>query len=337
MNQDDLVLMEVKNLSKFYTLKSGKIFNNTPKYARAVNDISFNIYKGEILGVVGESGCGKSTLGRALILMDPPTDGQIVYKGQDITKLPANEFKKYKKEMQMIFQDPFASLNPRHRVGTALEEVFKIHTDLNHEERKDEVIRLLKEVGLKPEHYNSYPHQFSGGQRQRIGISRAIAINPELIVCDEAISALDVSIQAQVLNLLRKIQDKYDLTYLFITHDLAVSKHFCDRIMVMYLGHIMEMSSTKGLFAKPMHPYTISLLNSAPRPNVKREREQIVLEGEVPSLLNPPIGCPFNTRCPIAKELCFKHVPEYREISEGHFISCHFPVLNNENIFKGEK
>jgi oligopeptide/dipeptide ABC transporter ATP-binding protein len=330
MKQNNEILMEVKNLEKFYTLKSGKLLDRQPKYARAVNDITFNIYKGEVLGVVGESGCGKSTLGRALIQMDPPTGGEIIYKEEDIIKLPEKDFHKYKKELQMIFQDPFASLNPRHRVGTALEEVFKIHTDLSHEERKQEVIRLLKEVGLKPEHYNSYPHQFSGGQRQRIGISRAIALNPELIICDEAISALDVSIQAQVLNLLRIIQDKYDLTYLFITHDLAVAKHFCNRIMVMYLGHIMEMTTTKELFANTMHPYTISLLMSAPRPNVKREREQIVLEGEVPSLVNPPTGCPFNTRCPKAKDICFKEVPEYREISPGHYISCHYPVKDGK-------
>jgi len=326
MKQNYEILMEVKNLKKFYTLKSGKLFDRKLRYARAVNDITFNIYKGEVLGVVGESGCGKSTLGRALIQMDSPTDGEIIYKDQDITKMPEKDFKKYKKEMQMIFQDPFASLNPRHRVGTALEEVFKIHTDLSHEERKTEVTRLLKEVGLKAEHYNSYPHQFSGGQRQRIGISRAIALNPELIICDEAISALDVSIQAQVLNILRVIQDKYELTYLFITHDLAIAKHFCDRIMVMYLGHIMEMCNTKELFKNTMHPYTISLLMAAPRPNVKKEREQIILEGEVPSLVNPPKGCPFNTRCPKAKDICFEKVPEYREISPGHFISCHYPA-----------
>ena len=319
-------LMEVRNLKKYFALKSGKLFDKTKKYARAVNDISFDIYKGEVLGVVGESGCGKSTLGRALIQMDPPTDGEVLYKGVDLTKITQKEFKKYIKDMQMIFQDPFASLNPRHRVGTALEEVFVIHTSLSHEERKQKVIELLKEVGLKPEHYNSYPHQFSGGQRQRIGISRAIALNPELIVCDEAISALDVSIQAQVLKLLNDIQNKFDLTYVFITHDLAVSKHFCDRIMVMYLGNIMEMGNTKELFKNPMHPYTISLLNSAPRPVVKNITEYKILEGEVPSLINPPVGCPFNTRCPKAQDLCFKIMPEYREVATGHYITCHYPV-----------
>ncbi|MDC3414350.1 ABC transporter ATP-binding protein [Terrihalobacillus insolitus] len=315
-------LLEVKNLKKYFPVKSG-ILKRTIGSVKAVEDVSIEVYEGETLGVVGESGCGKSTFGRTVLGLEERTEGTISFRGEKISGLPEKNLKKFKKEMQMIFQDPYATLNPRQRIGDALEEAFIIHTDIPKKERQQRVRELLTEVGLKEEYYERYPHEFSGGQRQRIGIARAIALNPSFIVCDEAVSALDVSVQAQIIKLLKKLQQSHQLTYLFISHDLGVVRNVCDRVLVMYLGATAELASSTQLYKNPLHPYTKALLSAIPRPVPGRKKERIRLDGELPNAANYPKGCPFHTRCPIATEKCSQVRPEWREMEEGHFVACH--------------
>ncbi|EGA89896.1 oligopeptide ABC transporter ATP-binding protein [Planococcus donghaensis MPA1U2] len=317
------ILLELNSVKKYFPIKGGMLKRVTGN-VKAVESVSLKLYKGESLGVVGESGCGKSTLGRTILGLEELTDGKIYFNEQEIQDLKRKEKKKFVKEMQMIFQDPYASLNPRQRVGHALDEVFKMHTDMSLKERRDSVEDLLKEVGLKPEHYDRYPHEFSGGQRQRIGIARAIALNPQFIICDEAVSALDVSVQAQILKLLKTLQEKYNLSYLFISHDLGVVRYFCDRVLVMYLGNTVEMSTVSEIFNKPLHPYTQALLSAIPRPTVNAKKERVRLVGDMPNPANPPSGCAFHTRCPIAQEICKVDRPAFIEHEKNHFAACHF-------------
>ena len=313
-------LLEVQHLQQYFPVK-GKMFHKA--YVQAVDDVSFYINKGETFGLVGESGCGKTTIGRTILRLYEPTDGKIFYNGVDVTHV---NFAPYRKKMQIVFQDPYASLDARMTVGDIVGEPIDIHgLAANNKERNDKILSLLERVGLNSEHANRYPHEFSGGQRQRIGIARALAVNPEFIVCDEPISALDVSIQAQVINMFEDLQQEMGLTYLFIAHDLAIVKHISSRIGVMYLGKLVELTDSKTLYAHPLHPYTQSLLSAIPIPDPKesRKRNRIVLEGDVPSPLNPPSGCRFRTRCPYAIERCAAEVPEFKEYETGHFAACH--------------
>jgi oligopeptide/dipeptide ABC transporter ATP-binding protein len=316
------VLYSLKNIKKHYPVKGG-IFKTVKGHVKAVDGITLDIFKGETLGVVGESGCGKSTFGRTILGLETLTDGTMVFKGDDIGQKSSRQLKPYKRDMQMIFQDPYASLNPKQRIGDALEEALIIHTELSASERRDKVVELLREVGLKEEHYDRYPHEFSGGQRQRIGIARAISINPSFIVCDEPVSALDVSVQAQVIKLLKDLQQKHDLTYLFVSHDLGVVRHLCDRVLVMYLGQMVELAPVNKLYENPTHPYTEALLSAIPRPVVGKKRERVRLTGDLPSPTNPPAGCAFHTRCPLATDLCKEKRPVWRAVEDGHFIACH--------------
>ncbi|HZJ57505.1 MAG TPA: ABC transporter ATP-binding protein [Clostridia bacterium] len=313
-------LIEVKNLKQYFPISDG-LFRT--KYVKAVDDVSFYIKKGETLGLVGESGCGKTTTGRSLLRLYEPTDGRIIYDGVDITH---TDMMPYRRKMQIVFQDPYASLNPRMTVGDIVGEPIDIHK-LAHskKERTDRIIEMLDRVGLNSEHANRYPHEFSGGQRQRIGIARALAVDPEFIVCDEPVSALDVSIQAQIVNMFEELQEDMGLTYLFIAHDLSVVKHISDRIGVMYLGKLVELADSYELSFHSVHPYTRSLISAipVPDPDASRQRQRIVLEGDVPSPLDPPSGCRFRTRCPYADELCAREEPEFREVSKGHFAACH--------------
>ncbi|WP_099157127.1 ABC transporter ATP-binding protein [Virgibacillus ndiopensis] len=315
-------LLEVKDLKKYFPIKSG-ILQRTKANVKAIENVSLRVYEGETLGIVGESGCGKSTFGRTVLGLEKLTNGSILFRGENIEGLSDRKLKGYKKDMQMIFQDPFASLNPRQRIGNALEEAFIIHTDLSKKDREKRVRELLVEVGLEEEHYDRYPHEFSGGQRQRIGIARAIALNPSLIICDEAVSALDVSVQARIIRLLIELQKKYKLTYMFISHDLGVVRHMCNRVLVMYLGTMVELGSSDQIYKNPIHPYTRALLSAIPRPVPGRKKNHIKLEGDLPSASNYPSGCPFHTRCPLAQEHCKLKVPEWREVEEGHFVACH--------------
>lgn len=313
-------LIEVENLSKFFNLGHGQTL-------KAVNNISFSIRKGETLGVVGESGCGKSTAGRTILRLYEPSAGSVRFDGKDIYKLSGSQLKSLRREMQMIFQDPYASLNPRMTIADIIGEALDIHKlAKTRAERKKRVEDLLDMVGLNPDHATRYPHEFSGGQRQRIGIARALAVEPKFIICDEPISALDVSIQAQVVNLLKELQDRLGLTYLFIAHDLSMVKHISDRVVVMYLGKMVELSSSEDLYANPLHPYTRALLSAipVPDPDVEAQKERIVLEGELPSPIHPPSGCHFRTRCPLATEKCAAEVPEFTEVKTGHWAACHY-------------
>ncbi|WLD93157.1 ABC transporter ATP-binding protein [Alkalihalobacillus sp. AL-G] len=315
-------LLQINNVKKYYPIKGG-LLQRVQGHVRAVEDVSIDLYEGETLGVVGESGCGKSTFGRAVLRLEPLTEGSIVFKGQEIGTLPDRKLKAFKREMQMIFQDPYASLNPRQRIGDGLEEAFIIHTSLSKKERKDSVLKLLDEVGLKADHYDRYPHEFSGGQRQRVGIARAIALNPSFIVCDEAVSALDVSVQAQVIKLLKELQEKHQLTYMFISHDLGVVRHISDRVLVMYLGNTAELAPSDRIYENPLHPYTKALLSAIPRPIPGRKKNRIKLAGDLPNPANPPKGCPFHTRCPIATAQCKEERPVWREVEKNHFVACH--------------
>ena len=314
-------LLEIKNLKKYFTIKGEKAGHNK---LRAVEDVSFDIFKGETLGLVGESGSGKTTAGRTILRLYEPTDGSIIYAGKDITKA---KIQPYRRKMQYIFQDPYASLNPRMTVGDIVGEPIDIHNlAKSNGERSDRIKQLLEQVGLNSEQATRYPHEFSGGQRQRIGIARALAVEPEFIVCDEPVSALDVSIQAQIINMLEKLQQDMGLTYLFIAHDLAVVKHISQRIGVMYLGKIVEVAATKELHVHPLHPYTRALLSAIPAfdPQINRARKRIILEGEIPNPLTPPKGCVFSTRCPYAKEICHEEIPVLKEVGGGHQVACHF-------------
>ena len=320
MAQESKTLVEVKNLKKYFPVKAG--FGKT-NYVKAVDDVSFFIEKGETLGLVGESGCGKTTLGRTILRLHEPTDGQILYNGEDITHV---DMLPYRRKMQIIFQDPYASLDPRMTVGDIIGEALDIHKMYGSKaERRDKINNLLNIVGLNTEHSNRFAHEFSGGQRQRIGIARALAVEPEFIVCDEPISALDVSIQAQVVNMLEDLQADRGFTYLFIAHDLSVVKHISSRIGVMYLGHMVELTNSNELYRNPLHPYTQTLLSAIPiaDPKVSRAKKRIILEGDIPSPMNPPSGCTFRTRCPCATEECGVSAPEFKEWAPGHFAACH--------------
>ncbi len=313
-------LIEIKNLKKYFPVKTG--FNKY-NYVKAVDDVSFFVKKGETLGLVGESGCGKTTLGRTILRLHEPTEGQILYNGEDITHVDMLPFRR---KMQIIFQDPYASLDPRMTVGDIIGEALDIHKMYHSkEERRDKINGLLDIVGLNTEHSNRFAHEFSGGQRQRIGIARALAVEPEFIVCDEPISALDVSIQAQVVNMLEDLQIERGFTYLFIAHDLSVVKHISNRIGVMYLGHMVELSDSNELYRHPFHPYTQTLLSAIPiaDPKLSRAKKRIILEGEIPSPMNPPSGCTFRTRCPYATDICAEKAPELKEWSPGHYGACH--------------
>ena len=314
------ILIEVNNLKKYFPVKTGFMKMN---YVKAVDDVSFYIEKGETLGLVGESGCGKTTLGRTILRLHEPTEGKIIYKGEDITHV---DMLPYRRKMQIIFQDPYASLDPRMTVGDIIGEALDIHKMYGSKtERRDKINALLDIVGLNTEHANRFAHEFSGGQRQRIGIARALAVDPEFIVCDEPISALDVSIQAQVVNMLEDLQADRGFTYLFIAHDLSVVKHISSRIGVMYLGHMVELAKSNERYRRPLHPYTQTLLSAIPiaDPKASRAKQRIILEGDIPSPMNPPSGCTFRTRCPYATEECAQSAPEFKEWEPGHFAACH--------------
>lgn len=315
-------LLKVEHVVKHFPIHGG-LFSRQVASVKAVSDISFELKKGETLGLVGESGCGKSTLGRCLIRLIEPTSGKIFFNGEDITTVDNNRMRDLRRKMQIIFQDPYASLNPRMTIGAILEEPLVIHNLYPDEkQRKERVQELIKLVGLRPEHLSRYPHEFSGGQRQRVGIARALAVNPEIIICDEPVSALDVSIQAQVINLLMELQQKLGLTYIFIAHDLKVVEHVSTKVAVMYLGQIVEMAEADELYKNPQHPYTKALLSAIPIPDPKPRPERIILTGDVPSPIAPPPGCYFNPRCPMASAECKMTKPELVEKSKGHFVSC---------------
>lgn len=318
----DEVLLEVQNLKTYYPIKGG-FFKRTVGNVKAVDDVSFEILKGETLGLVGESGCGKSTTGRTILRLTKPTDGKIIFDGKDITNLSGTTLRKIRQDFQMVFQDPYASLNPKQMVGDVVAEPIKNYYKKSSKELKPEIIELLKKVGLPEDAYYKYPHEFSGGQRQRIGIARALALRPKLIIADEPVSALDVSVQSQVLNLLKELQEEFDLTFLFIAHDLSVVKHMSDRIGVMYLGGIVEISDKNGLYAEPLHPYTKALISAIPYPDPRRKKERIILEGDVPSPANPPTGCPFHPRCAFATDECRAVKPALKEVKPGHRVACH--------------
>ena len=322
------VLVEVKDLQVYFPVTSGVIFQRKVADVKAVDGVSFQVKKGETLGLVGESGCGKSTTGKAILQLERPTAGSVTFADQDLTKLKGGKLRSFRRNMQMIFQDPYASLNPRMSVGSIISEPITIHKLSKGQEKKDRIQNLLQTVGLNPYFANRFPHEFSGGQRQRIGIARALAVEPDFIVCDEPVSALDVSIQAQIINLLQDLQDEFGLTYLFIAHDLSVVRHISDRVAVMYLGHIMELTDRDTIFENPLHPYTKALMSAVPIPDpvLERTRERIILLGDVPSPIAPPPGCVFNTRCPIAIDECRTTVPEWRNVGTAdaeHWVWCH--------------
>lgn len=318
-------LVEVKNLKKHFVRNEG-IFRRKKTYVKAVDNVSFHIEKGETLGLVGESGCGKSTTGRTLIRLYDVTGGEVIYDGNDISKLTNKELRPYRKKMQMIFQDPYASLNSRMTVSDLIGEPIDLYEKMNRKERRERIFELLNYVGLQESHANRYPHEFSGGQRQRIGIARALAVRPEFIICDEPISALDVSIQAQVVNMLEELQEKLNLTYLFIAHDLSMVRHISDRIGVMYLGNLVEVGNSEEVYRHPLHPYTKALLSAVPIPDpiLSEKIKPIMLEGDVPTPINPPNGCRFNTRCPYAQQRCREEFPYLKKVSDTHEVACHF-------------
>ena len=316
-------LLEVTNLKKHFPIKGG-VFSRTIGFVYAVDDISFTVNKGETLGLVGESGCGKSTTGRTILRLIEPTDGKIHFEGQDVTALDKNAMRSLRREMQIIFQDPYASLNPRMTVGSIVGEPLEIHRIAKGSEKTERVASLLQKVGLRAEDMRKYPHEFSGGQRQRIGIARALALNPKLIVCDEPVSALDVSIQAQVINLLEDLQEEFGLSYLFIAHNLNVVEHISNRVAVMYLGQIVELASDADLYNDPQHPYTEALLSAVPIPDPTVSKKRIILEGDVPSPIDPPSGCHFHTRCMYKEKICEEEAPEFKHIGGGHWVACHF-------------
>jgi oligopeptide transport system ATP-binding protein len=324
VSSDD-VLIQVRDLKMYFPITSGFIFQKVIAENKAIDGITFHVKRGETLGLVGESGCGKSTTGRCVLQLYRPTAGEVLFEGQDLTQLDGKNLRRFRRRMQMIFQDPYASLNPRMSVKDIIGEPLVIHNLYKGRERLERIAELMKIVGLNPYYANRFPHEFSGGQRQRIGIARALAVDPDFIVADEPVSALDVSIQAQIINLLEELQEEFNLTYLFIAHDLAVVRHISDRVAVMYLGKMMELADRNEIYDNPLHPYTKALLSAVPIPDpaLERKRERIILTGDVPSSLRPPRGCVFHTRCPIAIDECRQIIPEWREVSPGHWVACH--------------
>ena len=324
-SRNDDVLLEVNNLKMHFPVTSGLIFQRTVAYVKAVDDVSFTVKKGETLGLVGESGCGKTTTGRCILQLYKPTAGQIIFEGQDLTRLNTKQMRTMRREMQVIFQDPYSSLNPRMTAGNIIGEPLIVHGLVSGKaEYRERVAELLMNVGLNPYMADRFPHEFSGGQRQRIGVARALSVSPKFIVADEPVSALDVSIQAQIINLLEELQEQFDLTYLFIAHDLSVVRHISDRVGVMYLGHLVEIAERNEIYRNPVHPYTRALLSAVPIPDpiLDAQRERVLLSGEVPSPLNPPPGCVFHPRCPIADDACTQVLPEVREVSNEHWAAC---------------
>lgn len=324
-------ILSVQDLKKHFPIKGG-IIQRTVGHVKAVDGVSFDIYKGETLGIVGESGCGKSTTGRAIIRLFENSGGHVYFKGEDINKLSRKELRALRPKMQMIFQDPYSSLNPRMTVGQIVGEALEDHGIIkDKKELRKKVIKTIEDCGLAAYHIDRYPHEFSGGQRQRIGIARALALDPEFIIADEPVSALDVSIQAQIINLLMDLQKERGLTYLFISHDLSVVEHISTRVGVMYLGSMVELSPSKELYKNPLHPYTKALLSAAPVPDPTAKRDRIILRGDIPSPSNPPPGCKFHTRCPYAMDICQLEVPEFKDRGEGHFVACHYVDMTLEN------
>jgi oligopeptide transport system ATP-binding protein len=318
------MIVRVRDLKMHFPITQGIVIQRQVGAIKAVDGITFDIVRGETLGLVGESGCGKSTTGRAILQLYRPTAGEVYFEDQSLTEIKGERLRRMRRRMQMIFQDPYASLNPRMTVGDIIGEPLLVHGLAKSRERRERVQELLRVVGLNPYFVNRYPHEFSGGQRQRIGVARALAVNPDFIICDEPISALDVSIQAQIINLLEDLQAEFNLTYLFIAHDLSVVRHISDRIAVMYLGKIMELTDRQELYDNPVHPYTQALLSAVPIPDpvVEEQRKRIILEGDVPSPANPPVGCNFNTRCPVVMDICREQEPEFEDIGDGHWVAC---------------
>jgi oligopeptide/dipeptide ABC transporter ATP-binding protein len=315
-------LLEVKGLKKYFPIRTG-LFGKTQGYVKAVDDVTFSVEEGETLGIVGESGCGKSTTGRTILRLVEPTEGEVIFQGTNLSRLNSRELRAVRRDLQIVFQDPYASLNPRMTIGAILEEPLKIHQQATAIERKKKVMELLEIVGLTEHHYDRYPHEFSGGQRQRIGIARALITRPKLVIADEPVSALDVSIQSQILNLMKDLQAQFKLTYIFISHDLSVVRHISDRVGVMYLGRMVELAPKQKLYTNPLHPYTQALLSAVPQPDPRKTRERILLSGDVPSPANPPAGCAFHTRCHACMEICKTERPVFRETSDGHWVACH--------------
>ncbi|HAF61367.1 MAG TPA: peptide ABC transporter substrate-binding protein [Anaerolineaceae bacterium] len=319
------VILHVEDLVMYFPIKRG-VIQRTVGYVHAVDGITFDIYRGETLGLVGESGCGKTTTGRTILQLYKPTAGKVIFEGKDLVKLKSEEMRQSRRQIQMIFQDPYASLNPRMTVEEIIGEPLVVHNMAHGKEVRNRVKELLELVGLNPAYVDRYPHEFSGGQRQRIGVARSLALQPDLIVCDEPISALDVSIQAQVVNLLEDLQKEIGLTYLFIAHDLSMVRHISNRVIVMYLGVLVELADRTTLYENPLHPYSIALLSAVPIPDpkVEEKRKRIILEGDVPSPINPPSGCRFRTRCPLAQPICAEERPEWKEVEPDHYVACHF-------------
>lgn len=325
MTSNDHVILRVEHLKKYFPIRRG-VFRSVIGHVKAVDDVSFNVHKGETLGLVGESGCGKTTLGRTIIRLYDATEGHVFFEDVDLVKLNRRQLRQKRRRIQMIFQDPYASLNPRMSILNIAGEPLEIYRVATGKDKRERVAELLHMVGMNPALMNRYPHEFSGGQRQRIGLARSLALNPDLIICDEPISALDVSIQAQVVNLLEELQEKLGLTYIFIAHDLSMVRHISQRVAVMYLGKIVELTDRDALYDNPLHPYTQALLSAIPvaDPAIEETRQRTILEGDLPSPANPPDGCNFNTRCPVAKDICFEGDPEFLEVETGHFCACHF-------------
>ena len=318
------VILKVEDLKKYFPIKAG-VFRKIVAWVKAVDGVSFEVFTGESMGIVGESGCGKSTLGMTVLRLYEPTAGKIFFGGREISGLPSSRLRLVRKEMQMIFQDPFSSLDPRMSIGAIIEEGMAVHGMYSPQERAEKVQELLERVGLSRDYARRYPHEFSGGQRQRIGIARAIALHPRFIIADEAVSSLDVSIRSQILNLILELKEEYGLTYLFISHDLAVVKQICDRILVMYLGKAVEIAGKRDIFSYPLHPYAVALISAVPVPDPDYRVDRIILRGDVPSPINPPSGCRFHPRCPVAQKQCGEIEPLLREVERGHWVACHFP------------